>query len=360
MSDLDTRLSPSHLWPIAPEAALLAVGIAFAGYGWGVGMAVIAGVAMLLTLAGFYIGIAIACTVPLAIAIAVTPLAVGLILPSPFSALSSGLVAGGVVGVVLLALVPIAMQIHSKREGPGVEWSPMLRDIRDSVMLSDTAKRVLFRDRELELLQQTIADDIEACAFNRALVLCDDMERLLGASHEAEALRERVLAARNRQLAAEIQSESESVVALLESGSWEEADRAAQRLQRLYPDSPALHGLQGRIAAVKGRWKRDLANSFMEAAQRGEIELAMELLRTLDRVLEPGEAEHIRESAKAVVDQHRETLSTRFKLAVSDHHWAEALGVGREIVREFPNDTMAEEVEGMFATLETRALEQQP
>lgn len=363
MSDPDTRLSFAHLWPLAPEAALLALGIAFAGFGWGVGMAVIGGVAMLLTLAGFYIGIAMACTVPLAIAIAATPLTVGLLMVSAESHLSTGLasalVSAGVVGLVLLSLVPIAMQIRSAGDGTGVDASPMLRDIRDSVMLSDTAKRVLFRDRELELLQQTIADDIEACVFNRALVLCDDMERLLGASHEAEALRERVLAARNRQLAAEIQRESESVVALLESGSWEEADRAAQRLQRLYPDSPALHGLHGRIAAVKGRWKRDLANSFMEAAERGEIELAMDLLRTLDRVLEPGEAEHIRESAKAVVDQHRETLSTRFKLAVSDHHWAEAIAVGQEIVREFPNDTMAQEVEGMFATLETRALEQQ-
>jgi hypothetical protein len=236
----------------------------------------------------------------------------------------------------------------------------MLSDIRDAVMLSDTAKRVLYRDRELELLQGTIEADIEACVFNRALVLCDDMERQLGASHEAEALRERVLAARNRQLAAEIQHESESVVALLESGSWEDADRAAQRLQRLYPDSPALHGLQGRIAAVKGRWKRDLAASFMEAAERGEIELAMDLLRTLDRVLEPGEAEHIRGAAKRVVDQHRETLSTRFKLAVSDHHWADAIAVGREIVLEFPNDTMAVEVEAMFPTLESRALEQSP
>ena len=358
MSNPDTRLSFAHLWPLAPEAALLALGIAFAGFGWGVGMAVIGGVAMLLTVAGFYIGVAMACTLPLAIAIAVTSLTVGLLL-TPGSDLASPLVTGGVVGVVLLALVPIAMQIRSVGDGTGVDASPMLRDIRDSVMLSDTAKRVLFRDRELELLQQTIADDIEACVFNRALVLCDDMERLLGASHEAEALRERVLAARNRQLAAEIQRESESVVSLLESGSWEEADRAAQRLQRLYPDSPALHGLHGRIATVKGRWKRDLANSFMEAAERGEIELAMDLLRTLDRVLEPGEAEHIRESAKAVVDQHRETLSTRFKLAVSDHHWAEAIAVGQEIVREFPNDTMAQEVEGMFATLETRALEQQ-
>jgi hypothetical protein len=98
----------------------------------------------------------------------------------------------------------------------------------------------------------------------------------------------------------------------------------------------------------------------MEAAERGEIELAMDLLRTLDRVLEPGEAEHIRGAAKRVVDQHRETLSTRFKLAVSDHHWADAIAVGREIVLEFPNDTMAVEVEAMFPTLESRALEQSP
>jgi len=358
MGQHSTTLRGTHLWPLAPEAVLLVAGIYFAGFGWGVAMAIIGGAAMLCTTGGFYIGISLACTMPMVVAAALTPFVAGLLVGSGPS--GPALLSGGVVGLVLLTFVPIAMQIRTSTERTGVDASPMLKEIRDSVMLSDTAKRVLFRDRELELLQQTIEADIEACVFNRALVLCDDMERLLGASHEAESLRERVLAARNRQLAAEIQQESESVVALLESGAWEDADRAAQRLHRLYPDSPALHGLQGRIAAVKGRWKRDLADSFMEAADRGEVELAMDLLRTLDRVLEPGEAEHIRASARAVVDQHRETLSTRFKLAVSDHHWADAIAVGREIVREFPNDTMAREVEGMFETLETRAMEQQP
>ncbi|MCH2135679.1 MAG: hypothetical protein MK101_03740 [Phycisphaerales bacterium] len=320
-------------------------------------MAAIGGGAMLLTVAGWLGRSPLACLLPLAGAAAITPFTVGLFL-APDRPLTDAMLGGGVVGMVLLTLVPIAVYLRRSSSQVVNPDRSMLLEIRDSVMLSDTAKRVLFRDRELELLQNTIEQDIEACAYNRALVLCDDMERLLGASPEAEALRERVLVARNRQLAAQIQQESEAVVALLESGDWEEADRAAQRLQRLYPDSPALHGLEGRIATVKGRWKRDIADSFKAAASRGEIDLAMDLLRTLDRVLEPGEAEHIREAARDVVAQHRETLSTRFKLAVSDHHWADAIAIGREIIREFPNDTMAHEVQAMFPTLESRAMEQ--
>jgi tetratricopeptide (TPR) repeat protein len=313
----------------------------------------------LLTGVGWFLGGGLACTVPMAAAAAAAPIAIGLLL-APDEPLTDALLGGGVVGLVLLALIPVALQIRGGQAARGQLDASVLSDIRDHVMLSDSAKRVLFRDRELDLLQATIEDDIEACAFNRALVLCDDMERMLGASPEAEQLRERVLVARNRQLAAEIQRESETVMALLESGRWEEADRAAQRLQRLYPDSPALHGLQGRIAAAKGRWKRDLEASFHAAAERGEIEMAMDLLRTLDRVLEPTEAEHIRDVARGVVDQHRDTVSTRFKLAVSDHHWVDALQIGREIIREFPNDTMAEEVRKMVPTLESRAMEQHP
>lgn len=345
-------------WPLLPEAGLLIVGVLGAEQAWGAGVAVTAAGGMVVTGAGLLLGSALVSQLGLAASVSVSACVAGLLLPEGTPA-ATGLVIGGVMGVVLLAFLPLLLLTRAGAGGSDASIYDLLKEIGEHVMLSDSAKRVLFRDREHELLQQTIEGDIESCSFNRALVLCDDLERMLGTSPEAEQLRERVLVARNRQLAAEIQHESDAVMALLESGEWEGADRAAERLRRLYPDSPALHGLQARLATAKGRWKRDLETSFLDAAERGEIELAMDLLRTLDRVLEPGEAEHVRTAAGNVLEQHREVVSTRFKLAVNDHQWATALQVGREIIAEFPNDTMADEVREMMPTLEAKATEQQ-
>lgn len=353
-----SRRGDMSLWPVLPEAILLIVGVLGAEQAWGAGVAVTAAGGMVVTGAGLLLGNAFVSRLGLAASVAVSACVAGLLLPEGTPA-ATGLVTGGVFGVVLLAFLPLLLLVRTGAGGADASVHTLLKQIGEHVMLSDSAKRVLFREREQALLQQTIEGDIESCNFNRALVLCDDLERMLGTSPEAEQLRERVLVARNRQLAAEIQHESDAVMALLESGEWEGADRAAERLRRLYPDSPALHGLQARLATAKGRWKRDLETSFLDAAQRGEIELAMDLLRTLDRVLEPGEAEHVRIAAQKVLDQHREVVSTRFKLAVTDHQWSTALEVGREIISEFPNDTMADEVREMMPTLEAKATEQQ-
>ena len=59
--------------------------------------------------------------------------------------------------------------------------------------------------------------------------------------------------------------------------------------------------------------------------------------------------------SEGVVSRHRENLGLRFKLAVNDKRWSEALEVGEEIIREFPNSKMADEVRSMLTVLETRA-----
>jgi outer membrane protein assembly factor BamD (BamD/ComL family) len=52
-------------------------------------------------------------------------------------------------------------------------------------------------------------------------------------------------------------------------------------------------------------------------------------------------------------------LRTRFALAVQDHKWAEAVRVGEEIVRDFPNSGIAREVKDKLDTLRQRAAEPQ-
>jgi len=47
-------------------------------------------------------------------------------------------------------------------------------------------------------------------------------------------------------------------------------------------------------------------------------------------------------------------LGVQFKLLLQDHQWQEAIDVGEQIVRDFPNTRMAQEVREVMDTLKQR------
>ena len=221
-------------------------------------------------------------------------------------------------------------------------------------MLSDSAKRVLFRERELELLRRTIEDDLSRGDFNAALILCDDMARL-GYAEEAEAFRTRVLPARNEQHETVIHESLRSFDELLQTRDWSAAYLEASRLRRLYPESHLLHGITQRIEDAKADHKHHLEDAFREAAARDDVSKAMKLLRELDLCITREEARQLTPIAKGVIDKHRNYLEIQFKMAVSDHRWQEAAEIGATIIEDFPNTKMADEVRSMIDVIRTRA-----
>jgi MinD-like ATPase involved in chromosome partitioning or flagellar assembly len=128
-------------------------------------------------------------------------------------------------------------------------------------------------------------------------------------------------------------------------------------MRRLYPETPLLHGVEQHIADARVQYRHSLEAKFLESAEKNNIEQAMELLKELDRYLTPDEAREFMETADAVITKYRETLSTRFKMAVSDRRWTEAIGFGEAISTQFPNTTMAKEVRELLETIHTRAEE---
>ena len=81
----------------------------------------------------------------------------------------------------------------------------------------------------------------------------------------------------------------------------------------------------------------------------------MKLLRELDGYLTPDEARKFRVAATDVITKYKDTLGARFKMAVSDRRWEEAIEFGEVITQQFPNTKMAEEVKTMLETIRVRA-----
>jgi hypothetical protein len=221
-------------------------------------------------------------------------------------------------------------------------------------MLSDNAKRVLFREREIGLLRDAIESDIAASEYNAALALCKEMAEVFGYRDEAEAFRERIMEARQARFDRQVRAALDQFDQLLAAHNWAQVHQEAAKMRRLYSESHLVHDLDQRIVHAREAHKEELRQRFLHAAERDDVEGAMVLLRELDRYLTREEAGQLSEIAGGVVSRHKDNLGVQFKLAVSDRRWAEAARIGEKIIEEFPNSMMADEVRSMIDLLRAR------
>ncbi len=231
----------------------------------------------------------------------------------------------------------------------------LLAQIHEHTMLSDNAKRVLFRDRELGLLRGAIEDDITRGDYNAAITLCDEMANLFGHREEAEAFRAQIAQVRQEHYEAQVQAAGEQFQTHLAERNWSAVHQEAARIRRLFPDTHLADDLDRRIAQARQEHKQELERQFLEASGRDDVEAAMALLKRLDLYLSHEEAGRLTEVAQGVIVRHRENLGAQFRLAVNEHRWDQAAGLGETIVAEFPNSKMATEVRSMIDQLRTRA-----
>ncbi len=261
----------------------------------------------------------------------------------------------GVVALVVPCSVYPTLSNNGGSASGGGPSEMLLSEISERLLLTDQAKRIVYRQKDRELLRNAIQEDIAAGDYDAALKLVDEMSDSFGYHEESEQFRDQILDAQKRkheQLTIEAIERIEQTCAAYK---WEEARRMIRRLERLYPDNTRVTSLHGYLEQAVNDRKRDLERQFLRAAEVDDVEKAMELLRELDRYLTPAEAEPYRETARGVIGKKRQNLGVRFKMAVHDREWVEAVTVGENLIREFPNSMMANEVRDMLDLLRERA-----
>ena len=115
-------------------------------------------------------------------------------------------------------------------------------------MLSDGAKRLLYRDRELDLVRMMLEQDIAAGDHDAALRLVDELGAQFGRLEEAEHHRTRIESLRRAEVDRRIAEGMQAIRRLLATNDWNGATQAADRLHRLLPDAPGLEDLGNQIA----------------------------------------------------------------------------------------------------------------
>ena len=261
-------------------------------------------------------------------------------------------------GTIMLIIGAVRWAIYG-RDSTGAHWPKnlmtLLHSVNERLLLSETAKRIAYRHEDIELLRSTIKTDIEKNDFDAALVLVSEIGTTYGHKEEAEEYRDQIIAARTAEMEHKVDSALSKLDELLASQDFDGATKEALKIQRLYAESPRVRDVQRKVTHVREQYKHDLEREFLEAAKVDNVDRAVELLRELDKYLSEQEAAPFRETARGVIGKKRENLGVQFKIAVHDKEWLRAVTVGEQIIREFPNTRMADEVRSMLDLLRERA-----
>ncbi len=232
--------------------------------------------------------------------------------------------------------------------------------LRASAALSDRARGVLSRGQERMLLVQAAEEDLASGRFASANVLLRQLQ-LLGADEEAAQLGQRVRAAQlGAVLGAGGQASGQTSASVIApQPAFDRGDADA----RLAPAATAASlganaqasASAASVGAAQSQLKAGLEQAFHAAAREGRTDDAMMVLAQLDSLITPEEAVPLREIARDVIAKTRDGMGEKFRVAIQDKRWKDALALGEQIARQFPNSRMASEVGGMMDALRTRA-----
>ena len=270
----------------------------------------------------------------------------------------------GIFSVVFLIVGSIRWALFGRRARSSTTLDlkrelALLESINQRLLLSETAKKVTYRADDLAVLRRTLEDDIRRGEFNSAMVLVTELANTYGQLEEAESFRSRIEEVRRQDQDEKVTAGVRSFEQHMQEHDFDAASAEAKRLKRLFPSADGVDDLPRRLVAGREQYKHELERAFLQASEREEIDRALDIMTKLDTMLTPEEAEPFREVARGVIGKKRDNLGVQFKLAVHDKEWVAAVAAGEQIIKQFPNTRMADEVRARIDQLRANAAGQQ-
>jgi hypothetical protein len=219
-----------------------------------------------------------------------------------------------------------------------------LVQINHSTRISDAAKAIAFREDDRRFLREAVFERLRQNDFDGAYEIVDEIENHSEYRLLAEELRKQAEDYRNATEDERIDQAIAQVEGLFNSSQWVKASLQIESLIRAHPTAEKIKALRHLLVERKEERKRILLAAWDDAVKRQETDRSLEILRELDMYLTPNEALALQEAAKDVFRTKLHNLGVQFALAVSDKQWANALEIGQQIMRDFPNSRMSVEI----------------
>ncbi|MGA2442469.1 MAG: hypothetical protein ABSH08_16065 [Tepidisphaeraceae bacterium] len=294
--------------------------------------------------------------------------------PAASVATGAAFLCAGYLGLIaILVTLPIALNLAAARRSHlrhQAEFMTTLSDrlegisilmnlISEQQLLSDRAKAVAFREKDHDAVRRAVVEEIAQQNWEAAYLLANDIETQFGFKQEADEFRKEITAKHTdiqRRVLAEMLA---PVDRHIKGEAWGAAMQEAQLIMERFPDDPQCQRLPEEIESRRQLRKQQLRQSWQDSIDRHDVDGSIEILKRLDLYLTPAEAESMQEIARNVFKEKREALRIRFSQSVKEQRIADAIRLGEEIMNDFPNTRMAQEVHDIMDTLRQRMHEPQ-
>lgn len=236
-----------------------------------------------------------------------------------------------------------------------VDQQSKLQELSETAQLSDAARSFVFRTKELEQIRNAVRGDIAEHRWDSASVLIDEVERRFGNKHEADLMRRELEEGRSSVIETRLGEAVHRIEDHFAHHGWDRAKAEIDRLAQAVPNHPKILALYDRLSAMREQHKLELKREWDEAVRRSDTDHAIDVLRALDQYLSADEAQQLQDAARHVFKEKLLQLGVQFRFAVNERRWHDALTIGLELIRDFPNARMASEVREALDTLRERA-----
>jgi hypothetical protein len=226
-----------------------------------------------------------------------------------------------------------------------------LIQINHSTRVSDAVKAIAFRDEDRQSLREAVFEKLKQKDFEGAYEIIDEIGIHSGYRVLAGELRTQVDSYRNATEDERIDQAIEHIRTLLRNCHWARASIQIESLIKEYPSSDQAKALRQELIETKEERKKILLAAWDDAVQQGETDRSLEILRELDMYLTPNEGLALQEAAKDVFKTKLHNLGVQFAMAISNKQWDEALEIGQQIMRDFPNSRMSMEIQDKLDVL---------
>ena len=230
-----------------------------------------------------------------------------------------------------------------------------LNQVNQCTRLSETAKAIAFRDNDTQMLREVVFDKLQQKDFDAAYEIIDEIAHRTGYRKLAEQLHLQADKYRDSTDTERMSQSIANIEKLLEEHQWARASAQIERLITEYPSNEKALATRQRLSEKKDERKKVLLNAWDDAVKRQATDRSIEILRELDQYLTPNEGLALQEAARDVFRSKLHNLGVQFSLAISGKQWAKAAETGGEIIRDFPNSRMAEEIREKIDILRTHA-----
>jgi len=235
----------------------------------------------------------------------------------------------------------------------------VLTQINQNTRLSETAKAIAFREADRQSLREAVFDKLQQQDFDTTYEIIDEIAHSTIYQELAEQLRAEADKYRDANDAERINQVIELIEKLFENCQWAKASAHIERLIKDYPTSEEAKAMRQKLLDKKQGRKKTLLTAWDDAIKRQDTDGSLEILRELDLYLTPNEGLALQEAARDVFRTKLHNLGVQFSLAVSEKRWNKAVETGHQIIRNFPNSRMAEEIREKWDILKQK-VQQQP